>query len=80
MQRTVPSLPKPVNDMTEIVVVSLLSNLDRSHTQCNASSIHPEQKFMCIVDVQLILKMLGEMKRSILNVNLKKYPRRFSTP
>ena len=62
--------------MTNIIVISLLSNLDRSHTNCNASiyafNIYVEQKFVCRVDVQLIFNMSGEMKRSILNVNLKK--------
>ena len=43
--------------MTDIAVVSLLSNLDRSHTNCNASSIYVEHKFESKVDVQLIFKI-----------------------
>ena len=33
--------------------VSLLSNLNRSHNQCNVSSIDLEQAFVCRVDVKL---------------------------
>ena len=58
--------------MTDIVVVSLLSSLDRSHTQYNASSIYFEQTFVCINDVQLIFKNAREIRSAILNVNLKK--------
>ena len=57
-------------------MVSLLSNVDRSHTQCNASSIYLEQRFVCSVDVQLIFKNIRRNKRSLLNVNLEKYPKR----
>ena len=39
--------------MKDIVVVSLLSNLDESHIQCNACSIDLERAFVCRVDVQL---------------------------
>ena len=53
MQKPVQSQPKPLNDMTNIAVVSLFSNLDRCHTNYNASSIYIEQKFVCRVDVQL---------------------------
>ena len=38
--KTFPKLTKPLNDRTNIVVVSLLSNLDRSHANCNANSIY----------------------------------------
>ena len=66
--------------MTDDIVVSLLSNLDRSHTQCNTSSIYFEQTFACGVDVPLIFKMLREIKRFILNLNEKKYPRQIQHP
>ena len=53
--------------MTKIVVVSLLSNLGRSHTNCNASiytsGIYVEQKFMCRVDVRLIFKKVRRNKK-----------------
>ena len=65
--------------MRDIVVVSPLSNVDRCHTQCSGSSIFLEQTFVCRVDVQLVLKILGEIKRSILNANLKNSRDRFST-
>ena len=65
--------------MTEIVVVSI-GNLDRSHTQCNATSIYLEQTVVCRVDIQLIFKMLGKIKRPILNVNQKKYLRQILHP
>ena len=42
--------------MTDIAVLSLLSNMGRSHTQWNTSSIYLEQTFMCRIDVQLIFK------------------------
>ena len=61
--------------MTDIVAVSLLSNLDRSYTRRNASSIYLEQILVCRVDVQLIFKNVRKSKRSILNMNLKKYPK-----
>ena len=50
-------------------------NFDRSHTQCNASSIYLEQTDVCRVDIHLIFKMRGKKKRPILNVNQKKYTR-----
>ena len=49
--------------MTAIVVVSLVSNLRRSHTQCNASRIYLELTFMCRVDVQLIFKNVTRNKK-----------------
>ena len=39
-----------------------------------------EQTFVCRYDVQLILKNVGRNKRSILNINLKKYPRQIQHP
>ena len=56
MQTPAQSYPKPLNNMTNIVVVSLLSNLNRSHANCNATSVYLEQKFLCRVDVQLVFK------------------------
>ena len=63
--------------MTDIAMVSLLSNLDKSHNQCNASSIYLEQIFVSKVDLQLNVR---RKKRSILNVNLKNYPRQIQHP
>ena len=63
--------------MTDIAMVSLLSNLDKSHNQCNASSIYLEQTFLCKVDLQLNFR---RKKRSILNVNLKNYRRQIQHP
>ena len=63
--------------MTDIAMVSLLSNLDKSHNQCNAFSIYLEQTFVCKVDLQLNVR---RKKRSILNVNLKNYPRQIQHP
>ena len=61
--------------MTDIVVVSLLSNLDKSHTQCNAFSIYLEQAFVCRVDLQLIIKNVRRDKNlSMLNVKSEKIP------
>ena len=51
--------------MTDIIVfVSLLSNLNMSHTQCNASSIYLEQTFVCRVDVRLIFKNVRRNKKA----------------
>ena len=61
--------------MTDIVVISLLSKLDRSNTQCNASNIYFEQTLVCRVDIQLIFKYVKRNKRPILNVNFKKHPK-----
>ena len=49
--------------MTDIAVVSLLSNFDRSHTQCNDSSIYLEQAFKCRVEIQLIFKIVIKNKK-----------------
>ena len=49
--------------------------MDRSYTQYNASSKYLQQTLCVELTFNWFLKMLGEMKRSILNVNLKKYPR-----
>ena len=52
-----------LNDIANIVVVSLLSNLDRFHTNCNASSIYVQQKFVHRVDAQLIFKNVSGNKK-----------------
>ena len=49
--------------MADIVLVSLLLNLDRSHNQWNSSSMHLKQTFVCSVDVQLVLKNIRRNKR-----------------
>ena len=68
--------------MTDIIVfVSLLSNLNMSHTQCNASSIYLEQTFVCKVDVRLIFKNVRRNKKAYIpNVNLTKYARKIQHP
>ena len=63
VQRPAQNQPKPQNDKTDVVVVSLLSKLYRSHTQCNVSSIYLEQIFACRVDVQLIFKKVRRNKK-----------------
>ena len=42
--------------MTDIAVVCLMSNLDRSHTQSTTSSIYLKETFECRVDIQVICK------------------------
>ena len=49
--------------MTVIVVVSLLSNLDRSHTKCSASNIYLEQTFVYRGDIQLTFKIVRGNKK-----------------
>ena len=49
---TCPNYPKRQKDTTHTFVVSLLSNLDWSHTQCNASSIDLEQAYAWRVELQ----------------------------
>ena len=49
--------------MTDIVVVCLLSNLDRSHTQSNSSSIYLKETFECRVDVQVIGKKVRKNQK-----------------
>ena len=66
--------------MTDILAVSLLRNFDRSHTQCNAYSLHLEQTILYRVNVQLIFKNVREIKRLILNINLKKIPETNESP
>ena len=66
--------------MTDIAVLSLISNLDRSQIQCNASSIYLEQTFVCRVDTQLTFENVKRNKRSILNVNLRKCPKQIQHP
>ena len=59
--------------MKDILVVYLLSNSDRSYTKSNASSIYFEQIVVCRVNIKSIFSRLGEIKRPILYINLKKY-------
>ena len=49
--------------MTDILAVPLLRNLDRSHTQCNAYSLHLAQTILCRVNVQLIFKNVRRNKK-----------------
>ena len=49
--------------MADIVMVFLLSHLDRSYTKCNRFSIYLEQTFACRVDVQLIFKTVRRNKK-----------------
>ena len=60
--------------MADIVVVSLLSNLDRSHTQYDASSIYLEQTFVCRVDIQLIFKNIRRNKKVYTKCKSEKIP------
>ena len=48
--------------MKDIVVVSVLSNLDMLHIQWDAFSIHFENTFVCRVDVQSVFKNVGRNK------------------
>ena len=80
MQKPAQSYPKPQNNMTEIVAVSLLQNLDRSHNQCNVCSLYLEQTFVCGVDIQLVFKNVRKNKKAYLTVNLKKYPWQIKHP
>ena len=49
--------------MTDIVVVSLLSNLNKFHIKCNASRIYLNKTFMFRVGVQFILKNVRRNKK-----------------
>ena len=75
MQRLTQSLPKHQNDVTYIVVVSLLSIVDRSHTQWNASSIDLEQTFVSRVRAQLIFENVRRNKKLYTKCKSEKYPR-----
>ena len=66
--------------MTNIVVVSLLSNVDRSHIQCIASSVHLEQTFLCKADVQLIVKNVKRNKKAYTKCKSEKIPEADSAP
>ena len=57
--------------MADIAVVSL-SNLDRFHTNCNASSIYIEQKFVCRFDYELIFKNVRRNKKVYTKCKSKK--------
>ena len=59
--------------MAIIGVVSLLSNLDTSHTRCNACSIYLEQTFVCRVDVQLIFKNVRKNEKVYAKCKSEKY-------
>ena len=72
--KTCPELNKPQIDIKSIVVVSLFSNLDRSHTQCNASSKYLEQTFVCRVNVQLIFKNVRRNKKLYTECKSEKIP------
>ena len=67
-------MPKVQNDMTDVIVVSLLSKVDRSGPTYNAMLLVYilNTHFCAKLAFNSFLKMLREMKRSILNVNLKK--------
>ena len=49
--------------MTDIAVVSLLSNLNKSHIKCNASRIYLDKTFMFRLGVQFILKNVRRNKK-----------------
>ena len=74
MQKPAQSYPKPQNNMTEIVAVSLLQNLDRSHNQCNVCSLYLEQTFVCGVDIQLVFKNVRKNKKAYTNWKSEKIP------
>ena len=69
--KTCPNLTTFQQDISDILVVSLLPNLDRSHTQCMASSIYVEQKFVC--KVQLIFKNVRRNKKIYTKCKSEKY-------
>ena len=60
--------------MTDIAVVSLLSNVHRSCTQCNPSSVYVEQTFVCRVAVQLIFKNFKKNKKIYTKCKSAKIP------
>ena len=60
-------------------MVSLLSNVDRFHTQCNASSINLERIFMCSVYFQLTFKNFRK-KKAYTNCKSEKIPEVNSAP
>ena len=66
--------------MTDIDVVSPLSNLDRSHTLSNASSKYLEQTFVCRVDAQLIFDNLRRNKKVYAQCKFEKIPKADSAP
>ena len=61
-------------------MVSLLRNLDRSHTQCKASSIYLEHTFVCRVDIQLIFKNVRKNKKAYTKCKSEKIPVADSAP
>ena len=80
VQRPTQSLLKHQNDVTYIVVVSLLSNVDRSHTQWNASSIDLEQTFVSRVHVQLIFENVRRNRKLYTKCKSEKIPETDSSP
>ena len=60
--------------MKDIVVVSLLSNLGRSHAQHSASSTCLEQTFVCRDDFQLIFKNVARNKKVHTKCKSEKIP------
>ena len=61
--------------MTDIAVVSLLSDSDRSHAQCNASNIYLQQTFVCRVDIQSIFKNVRRNKKFYTKCKSEKIPK-----
>ena len=80
MQRPAQSQEKSQNKIADTVVISLLSNLDRPHTQCKTSSIYLERTFVCRVDVQLIFKNVRRNKKVYTKCKSEKIPEADSTP
>ena len=66
--------------MTDISVESLLSNLDRPHTQCNAISRYLEQTIVYRVDIQLIFKNISRNKKVCTKCKSEKIPEADSAP
>ena len=66
--------------MKDIVVVFLLSNLDKPRPQYNASSVYLEQTFVCRVDVQLIFKNVRGNKKVYTRCTFEKTPEADSAP
>ena len=66
--------------MTDIVAVSLLSNLDRSHTQFNGSSWYLEQTLVSRVDAQLSSKNVRRNKKDYTKCRSEEMPEANSVP
>ena len=64
--------------MTDMVAVCLLSNLS---SLIMMLLVYTLNRYLCAeLTLNYFLKMLGEIKRFILNINLKKYPRQIQHP